>query len=289
MKKAYLSAFTAIFFWGSTAAVSSLMLESLSTLALVFYGSLTATLFLLAVNTVTGKISLLKSLHMRDYLTMFITGTLGIFLYNELLFFGMTRLLAQQAFIINYLWPIFIVIFSCILLNEKLTPIKSVSMVLSFIGVAIVATGGNFTALGAVDLIGVLACCLAAMCYGLFSVLTIKIRCDKFVAMMIYYFFSSVTAASVLLATGGIPQVSTFQVYGILWTGILIYGIAFSLWSVAIACGKPAKISNLAYLTPFVSLVWIYFLTGEPITPASVIGLLIIISGVLLQIFSKKQ
>ncbi len=289
MRKAYLSALTAIFFWGSTAAVGSLMLESLSTLALVFYGSLTATLFLLVLNLTTGKTALLKSLHIRDYITMFIAGTLGIFLYNELLFFGMTRLLAQQAFIINYLWPMFIVIFSCILLNERLTAVKSGSMILSFIGVTIVATGGKFTALGSVDLIGVLACCLAAMCYGLFSVLTIKIRCDKFVAMMIYYFFSSVTAAAVLIFTGGIPQVSAFQVYGILWTGILIYGTAFSLWSVAIACGKPAKISNLAYLTPFVSLVWIYFLTGEPITPASIIGLLIIISGVLLQIFSKKQ
>ena len=288
MNRSYLLSIITIILWGSTAAISSLMLESLSTLALVFYGSLTAACFLLALNLVTGKLRIMKSLHARDYLTMFIAGMLGIFLYNELLFFGMTRLLAQQAFIINYLWPIFIVIFSCLLLKEKLTVMKSASMLLSFAGVAVVATGGNVSDLGNVDLAGILSCCLAAMCYGLFSVMTIKIQCDKFVAMMIYYFFSTVVAAAVLLFTGGIPVLNAAQIPGILWTGVLIYGVAFSLWSIAIASGNTAKISNLAYLTPFVSLIWIYFLVGEPITMASVVGLLIIIAGVLLQMFDKK-
>ena len=161
-------------------------------------------------------------------------------------------------------------------------------MLLSFAGVAVVATGGNVSDLGNVDLAGILSCCLAAMCYGLFSVMTIKIQCDKFVAMMIYYFFSTVAAAAVLLFAGGIPVLNAAQIPGILWTGVLIYGVAFSLWSIAIASGNTAKISNLAYLTPFVSLVWIYFLLGEPITIASVVGLLIIIAGVLLQMFDKK-
>ena len=288
MNRSYLLSIITIILWGSTAAISSLMLESLSTLALVFYGSLTSACFLLALNLVTGRLRVMKSLRARDYLTMFIAGMLGIFLYNELLFFGMTRLLAQQAFIINYLWPIFIVIFSCLLLKEKLTVIKSASMLLSFAGVAVVATGGNVSDLGNVDLAGILSCCLAAMCYGLFSVMTIKIQCDKFVAMMIYYFFSTVAAAAVLLFAGGIPVLNAAQIPGILWTGVLIYGVAFSLWSIAIASGNTAKISNLAYLTPFVSLVWIYFLLGEPITIASVVGLLIIIAGVLLQMFDKK-
>ena len=233
MNRSYLLSIITIILWGSTAAISSLMLESLSTLALVFYGSLTAACFLLALNLVTGRLRIMKSLRARDYLTMFIAGMLGIFLYNELLFFGMTRLLAQQAFIINYLWPIFIVIFSCLLLKEKLTVIKSASMLLSFAGVA-------------------------------------------------------VAAAAVLLFTGGIPVLNAAQIPGILWTGVLIYGVAFSLWSIAIALGNTAKISNLAYLTPFVSLIWIYFLVGEPITMASVVGLLIIVAGVILQMFDKK-
>ena len=69
----------------------------------------------------------------------------------------------------------------------------------------------------------------------------------------------------------------------------MTYGLAFSLWSIAIATGNTARLSNLAYLTPFVSLIWIYVLIGEPITLASIIGLLIIISGVILQMFDKTK
>lgn len=289
MNKPYICAFITIFFWGSTAAISSLVLDSISTLALVFYGSLVATIFLLILNIVTGRIGQVKEITGRDYANMFVVGMLGIFLYNVLLFFGMTRILVQQAFIINYLWPICIVIFSCIILKEKLTVIKCISMLASFAGVAVVATGGNFSNLVSLDFLGVLAACLAAVFYGLFSVLTIKIKYDKFVAMMVYYFFSTIVSAVALLATNTFIIPTASQIPGILWIGILVNGVAFTLWSIAIAAGNTARLSNLAYLTPFVSLIWIYFLIGEPISMASVIGLLIIISGVVLQMFDKQK
>lgn len=133
MNKAYIFAFITIFLWGSTAAISSLMLETLSTLGLVLYGSLTATCFLFVVNLFRKKLPELKKISLKELLVMFIASVLGIFLYNALLFFGMTRLLAQQAFIINYLWPIFIVIFSCVFAMDCLTAIKAISMILSFI------------------------------------------------------------------------------------------------------------------------------------------------------------
>ena len=289
MNKPYICAFITIFFWGSSAAISSLVLDSISTLALVFYGSLVATIFLLILNIVTGRIGQVKEITGRDYANMFVVGMLGIFLYNVLLFFGMTRILVQQAFIINYLWPICIVIFSCIILKEKLTVIKCISMLASFAGVAVVATGGNFSNLVSLDFLGVLAACLAAVFYGLFSVLTIKIKYDKFVAMMVYYFFSTIVSAVALLATNTFIIPTASQIPGILWIGILVNGVAFTLWSIAIAAGNTARLSNLAYLTPFVSLIWIYFLIGEPISMASVIGLLIIISGVVLQMFDKQK
>lgn len=289
MNKPYICAFITIFFWGSTAAISSLVLDSISTLALVFYGSLVATIFLLVLNIVTGRIGQVKEITGRDYANMFVVGMLGIFLYNVLLFFGMTRILVQQAFIINYLWPICIVIFSCIILKEKLTVIKCISMLASFAGVAVVATGGNFSNLVSLDFLGVIAACLAAVFYGLFSVLTIKIKYDKFVAMMVYYFFSTIVSAVALLATNTFIIPTASQIPGILWIGILVNGVAFTLWSIAIAAGNTARLSNLAYLTPFVSLIWIYFLIGEPISMASVIGLLIIISGVVLQMFDKQK
>ena len=47
--------------------------------------------------------------------------------------------------------------------------------------------------------------------------------------------------------------------------------------------GQTAKIANLAYITPFLSLVVAHFALGDPITVWSVGGLLVIIAGIFLQ------
>ena len=78
---------------------------------------------------------------------------------------------ASQAFIINYLWPIMIVVFACIILKEKMTLKKAIAIVLSFIGVIIVTSNGNLLSIDNNSLIGTLFYVLAAISYGLFSVL----------------------------------------------------------------------------------------------------------------------
>ena len=65
-------------------------------------------------------------------------GMLGIFLYYSFYYIGMGRMLASQAFIINYLWPIMSILFAAILLKEKLTFRKGIAISLSFVGVMIV-------------------------------------------------------------------------------------------------------------------------------------------------------
>lgn len=284
MKKEYLFAATTIFFWGSSAAVNALLLQSLSTMTVLFYTSIIAVIFLAVYNLITGRMALLKEISGRDLFMMAGIGTLGTFMYNGLLYYGMTLMKAQQAFIINYLWPIMVVVFSCIILGQKMTLRKGASLLLSFFGVAVVATEGDLTGLGNVNLIGTAACILAAVCYGLYSVLTMKVHHDKFVAMMIYYGTCAVISTIVLAAGGGFPALKMGAWPGILWDGILVYGVAYTTWALALDLGDTAKMSNLAYLTPFVSLVWIYFLIGEPIDWSSYVGLALILLGVVLQI-----
>ena len=73
---------------------------------------------MLAMNAFSGKLALLKTYRLKDYLLMTGTGLLGIFLYYSFYYIGMSRMPASQAFIINYLWPIMTVLFACIILKE---------------------------------------------------------------------------------------------------------------------------------------------------------------------------
>lgn len=284
MKKEYLFAGISIVFWGSTAAVSTLMMNTLSSMAIVFYNSLVAFLFLLAVLVVTRRLPLLRALRFRQVCALSVLGLLGMFAVCVFLYYGLAHLKAQQAYIINYLWPILIVVFSWLILGQKMTARKCIALILSFFGVVIVATEGSLAGLARVDVGGVAACMAAACCYALFSVFNMRVQCDKFVAMFLYY--GATTAASLLclLVQGPVPALTATQWSGILWLGVLTNGLAYTTWALAMDRGDTAKLSNLAYLTPFLSLVYIFFLLHEPIRMSSYLGLVFILSGVLLQV-----
>jgi drug/metabolite transporter (DMT)-like permease len=61
-------------------------------------------------------------------------------------------------------------------------------------------------------------------------------------------------------------------------------GLTFALWSTALRLSSGvSRIGNLIFLSPLVSLVFIATILGEPIHPATLVGLALIIPAVLLQ------
>ena len=141
MKKQYLYAFGAIGFWATTATVSKLLLHSYTTMQVLALTSAIAAVFLLVANGCKGNLKQLRAYSRRDFLITSGVGLLGTFGYDALLYMGIDRLLASQAMIINYLWPMMMVIFSCVFLKERMTLMKIAAMVCSFIGVIINCSG----------------------------------------------------------------------------------------------------------------------------------------------------
>jgi drug/metabolite transporter (DMT)-like permease len=68
------------------------------------------------------------------------------------------------------------------------------------------------------------------------------------------------------------------------YIGFFEMGITFVLWLKALRLSETtAKVGNLIYLSPFLSLVFIHYLVGEEIRGATLLGLVLIIAGILLQ------
>ena len=76
---------------------------------------------------------------------------------------------------------------------------------------------------------------------------------------------------------------------GFMWNGIFTVAIANTFWVMALETGKTEKVSNLAYITPFLSLVWTYLFLNEEIKLNSLVGLIIIIFGILIQVKEKEK
>lgn len=268
--------------------LSKLMLGSLDNFQLLCANALFAGIAMLIVCIANGKIKLLKTYSLKDIAISTLLGLPGIFLYNAFYYAGTALMPASQAFIVNYLWPIMTVLAACIILKEKMTPRKIIALILSFTGVAIVALK-DILSLNVNVIIGSAFCILGAMSYGIFGALYRKYDYDKTLSMTLSYLATFGMCGIIILLKGDLFIPTTLQVFGFLVSGVITMAVANTLWVIAMASGDTAKLSNLAYITPFLSLVWTGLILKEPLTVNAFVGLLIIILGILVQLKDNKQ
>lgn len=289
MKKSYIYAGISVFVWSTIAALSKLLLNGLSGFQVLFVSCLFASAFLLILNIITGDIKKLKGYGFRDYLLTTLVGLPGTFFYQLFYYAGAVRMPASQAFTVNYLWPIMGVVFACIILKEKMTARKAIAVFLSFLGV-ITVTQRELLSFNSEIITGSIFCILGAVSYGLFTALTQKINYDSKISSMIYYFETFVLTGLWILISGDTLKVNFTQALGLAYNGIFCLAVGTTCWAMALQTeGKTAKIANLAYITPFLSLVWTAIILGEEIKPLSVLGLCVIILGIFIQLKDKKQ
>jgi len=283
MKKKYLYAATSIFCWSTVATITKLLLGKLTSIQVLWISSFLAAIFLLGAIIIGGNAKKLKSYKFKDYVKMALICFPGTFLYYIFYYGGADRLPASTAFIINYLWPVMCVVCACVILKEKVTARKCIAIGMSFVGVCVVA-GGNFANMNLSSVIGIILCILGAVSYGVFTSLNQKYSYEKPIAMMISYFVTFLLTTVVNFINGDLFIPDGIQLAGFAWNGMFTMAVANTLWVLALKEGGTARISNLAYITPFVSLVWTLVVLGEPIKFTSVLGLVIIVAGILIQI-----
>ena len=182
-----------------------------------------------------------------------------------------------------------IVLFACIILKEKLTVRKVIALLLSFAGI-VVLTLGNADAGNGSRILGVTACVGAAVCYGLFSVLNKKRGYYQSITMMIIWLTTAVCSFIAGLFVENFKPVEGLQWLGMVWLGVVINAVAYLLWAIALKGAKDsAKIANLAYLVPFLSILLSWLVLKEQITIYALFALILIVGGILLQSINIKR
>ena len=290
MKKSYIYAITTVLVWSTMAAIVKKMLYDIPSLEALSVSSVFSFLFLLLVNVKNGMIREMKHYSVKEYGIMSGLGFIGLFMYSALYYYGIANLSSQVACILNYLWPIMLVLFSCIILKEKITVMKIVAMGCSFVGIIILSLGNSGGA-GGNTLGGIISCIVAAACYGLFSVLNKKADMNQNITMMIIWLTVAVCALVLGLMTENWVPIRGMQWLGIIWLGVVIDAVAYLLWALALkGTENTAAIANLAYLTPFLSLIVSAVFLKERIELRAIAALVFIIGGILLQnIWERKR
>lgn len=289
MKKPYIFAAVTVCIWSTLAALAKALLADIPNLQTLAISGAFAFLFLLIVNCANGTIKTMTQFTAKDYAVMGGLGFVGLFLYSALYYYGLSQLSSQEACILNYLWPIMLVLFSCVFLKERLTLLKLAAMGCSFLGIVVLSAGGGTQGGGAWA--GMLSCIVAAACYGLFSVLNKKADLDQNITMMVIWLTVAVCSLAAGLATEQWVPIRGVQWLGLLWLGVVVDAVAYLLWALALKHAEnTAAVANVAYLTPFLSLVVSALFLKEPIQPRAIAALVLIIGGILLQsLFDKPR
>ena len=257
--------------------------QAIPTFEALFLSTLAASLFLLVVQLVRDGGRIFRTYDVRGYMSMAGLGFLGLFLYSGLYYYGLSQLTSQEACLLNYLWPMMIVLFAALLLGERITLRTAAALLLSFSGVVVLTLGGEGSAEGT-GLLGTVACLLAALCYGLFCVLNKRRNIDQTVMMILAWGVTAVCSLPVTLLTEEWVTPMWTQWIGLLWLGVFIDAVGYLWWAMALQEARDAAtVANLAYAVPLLSLVVSAAALGEEMSGAAVGALVLIMGGILLQ------
>lgn len=122
-----------------------------------------------------------------------------------------------------------------------------------------------------------------AFVFALFSVLGKKFNFDKTISVFIYFLSALIAIIPTILIFSTIAFPS-FHVWSwIIYNGVFVNGISYIFWFKALEWGETHIVSNLLYLTPFISLIYISVFLEEKILASAVVGIIVIVAGVLSQ------
>jgi drug/metabolite transporter (DMT)-like permease len=255
---------------------------------LLLIATFTAFIFLGIVLLVKGKITILKQLTWRQTFKSALMGLFNPFLYYLVLFEAYNRIPAQEGVALNYIWPVILVIFSIVFLKQHIKLISVFAIIISFFGTVVIAMHGDFTHLNFSDTTGVILAVGSAFFWASFWIINMKDPREAIVKMFVNFAFGAVYILIWNIYRNNIIVPSFNGLAGAIYIGIFEMGLTFVLWLTALKLSThTARVSNLVFISPFISLILVSFFVGEKILPSTVIGLIIIVAGIVIQQYSQ--
>jgi drug/metabolite transporter (DMT)-like permease len=294
----------AIACWATVATAFKWALADLTPAALLFIAtsSAIATLFLLLL--AAGKRGDLFSIPLKALPRAALLGFINPFLYYLILFKAYSMLPAQVAQALNMIWPLVLVLLSIPVLGQKIGWVGILAMFISFAGALFIAMQGDPLVMFREGLHiknpwGVVLAMGSAFLWAAYFLLNMKNKLPDDISLFLNFLFAWVYLALFLLVRylAGtedpelIPSgVSLRSLLSGIYIGIIEMAVPFIIWLKALKLAKnTAVVSSLIYIFPFLSLILIHYILGEPVFPSTVTGLVLIVGGILLSRFSPTK
>ncbi len=270
----------AVLLWSTVATAFKISLAALTPLALVALASSVSWLFLLGVLCITGAGQELRGMQRRSLVHALTLGLLNPGLYYLVLFAAYDALLAQEAMALNYTWALVLPLLAVPLLRQPLKGRDAIAALISYLGVVVIATRGDFTSLTLSNPVGVALAIGSTLLWALYWIANTKISLSPVVSLFLNFSAAAPLLLLIALWRGDLASVGLTGVLGAIYIGLFEMGLSFILWLRAMRLtNNTARISTLIFLAPPLSLLLIWWLLNEPVMPSTLVGLVFILGG----------
>ena len=195
---------------------------------------------------------------LRQPALVWIVGVGGLFGYHALYFLALRFAPPAEAGLLNYLWPLLIVLFSSLLPGERLAAHHIVGALLGLVGTVLLFAGNSGHGFAPGQVPGSIAAFVAAFVWAAYSVMSRKLKAVPTDAVAGFCLVTALLAALVHSAaeTTVWPETAA-QWLAIVALGIGPVGAAFYAWDIGMKRGDIRVLGAASYATPLLSTAFL--------------------------------
>jgi len=289
-QKAYLYGLLTVLLWSTVASAFKISLQFLTPIQLLFYASVVSIFILSLILLIQGNLGIILSYSRGQYLRSLRLGFLNPFLYYLILFKAYDLLPAQVAQPLNYTWALTLTFLSIPLLKQKIGMRDIAAGVICYCGVVVISSKGSPASFNSFNTLGVALALSSTVVWSLSWIYNTRDNRDPVASLLLAFLFGLPFIFITALVTTGFSVPDFRGILGAAYVGTFEMGITFVFWLTALRLSEnTAKVGNLIFLSPFLSLLFIHFIVGEEIFPSTFAGLVFIITGLMIQRLRKRQ
>lgn len=220
-------------------------------------------------------------------------GIFGLFGYHALYFMALRLAPPAEAGLINYLWPLLIVLFSAFLPGERLKAHHIAGAVLGLVGTIALVAGRVQLGFAPEFIPGYCAALVAAFVWAIYSVLSRRFASVPTDAVVGFCLVTAVLGAIChLLFEQTVWPDNAGQWLAILALGLGPVGAAFYVWDIGMKRGDIRILGATSYAAPVLSTTFLVLAGFADATFSLVVAAMLIAGGGLLaakdMLFRKK-
>lgn len=285
IKSYHIFAIGTILLWSSAFSCTKLALDQYAADSLGVLRYLFATLLLLVI-CILKKIKLPDK---KDIPLFFLSGAFGFTIYMVAFNKGMQTITSATSSILVATGPIFTAVLAYFIYKEDIKPLGVFAITIEFTGILVLTLWDGIFSVNK----GILWTISAAFSFSLYNIVQKKLFQKYTVFQTTAYSIFAGTLLLLVYLPSAWPEylhASVLQKINVMYMGMFPSGIAYILWGKALSIAeKTSDVTNYMFITPLLAMILGFIVVMELPTRATFVGGGIILAGLVLFMYSKKE